>query len=150
MKEKYEKLVERYSLPEYSELGRYFAIEGIDDDDNILKEIIKKIHLKVESYASMIESLIQPDSTLGSMHEASYLDEDKKKNLIKLFAKLMSLERTLVLENLEFEEETAAKTIKASVAEWKELLPELKSLLKNMKDSWNKETIVKEERGYFG
>lgn len=150
MKEQYEKLTKKYDLPDYSELKKYFSIEGIDEEDDILKELIKKIHSKIESYASIVESLIQPDSSISSMHEASNLDKMQKKNLSILFAKLMKIERNLALINLDFEEESTSKVIKTSVENWKILLPELKNLLTNLKDCWEKENIEKEERGYFG
>ena len=150
MKDKYMVLQEKYGLPSYEDLAKYFSIENIDEEDNILKEICKKMFNKIEFLADFVESLIQPDSSISTMHEASNLSKDARKNLKIYYRKLMGMSRDLLISNLEFEEEDAAKNINNIFERWLNIKDEIKELLSELRDTWSRDYEIKEDRGYFG
>ncbi|MCF7865919.1 hypothetical protein K9L67_02580 [Candidatus Woesearchaeota archaeon] len=150
MKEEYKKLQVKYGLPSYEELAKYFLIEGIDEEDNILKEVSKKMFNKVDFLADIVESLIQPDSSISTMHEASNLSKETRANLKVYYRKLMSMNRTLLISNLEFEENDSAEKIKSVFADWLLIKDELIALLREIKETWSRDYEIKEDRGYFG
>lgn len=150
MEKEYSKLKEKFNLPTYAQLAKDFDIENIDEDENILKEIIKKVYSKFESYASLFESLLQPDGNLSTMHEASHLSKEQIDLVKILFRRLMLMQRKINENVLEYDENVFAENIKKSYELWQELKPEIKVILSALKESWTKDTVIKEDRGYFG
>ena len=63
MKEKYEKLAKQHGLPSYADMVKHFEIDSIGKDDNVLREIMKKMYEKIDYYTNTLESLIQPEAT---------------------------------------------------------------------------------------
>lgn len=150
MTDKYRELKSKLDLPELDILKANFDVDGIDEEDNVLKEILKKILVKVDSYASLFENLLQPDSSIVYMHEASNLDSDNKILIKKLYMKLMHMERGLQLNTVDFEEQKASLAIAQATNDWLGLKEDLKLILGKLKDSWTKNSETTKQEGYFG
>lgn len=149
MKEKYNELKTKYALPEREELSKDFDIEGIDDDDNILKEVIRKIFSKIDSYAGILENMMQPES-LSSMQEASTLNAKDKTKIKTAYMKSRYITRMLVESGLDFSEEQGANAINEAINEWNKIKPDIKLIIRKLKNSWNGENKVTNDEGYFG
>jgi septation ring formation regulator EzrA len=150
LREEYSKLKEKYSLPDYEALNRDFEIENIESDENILREILREIHNRVEFYSGILEGLIQPDSKLCDMKEAGNLGEEDQVNITEIYRKCMLINRTLLLSNLDYAPESAAKEISEISKEWQSIKKELKLILSKMRDTWKQEGKKEAHGGYYG
>ncbi|MEK6917121.1 MAG: hypothetical protein AABW92_05250 [Nanoarchaeota archaeon] len=151
LKEKYEKLRKTYSLPEYAELNRNFDIEDINaESDIILAKVRIKIIEKIEFYASLLESLVQPDTNLRDMYEAKHLSDNTREETYLLFKKLMLIIRRSDLVSLDNSEKANAEFINKSFSEWNSLKEQVNPHVTVLKDVWKKETNIKSDLSYFG
>ncbi|MCF7871923.1 hypothetical protein K9L97_02710 [Candidatus Woesearchaeota archaeon] len=150
MKDKYVKLVEKYGLPSYEDLLKNFDIDLIDDEDNVLKEIMKKMLSRFDYFSDQFETLLQPDSALSTMHEASFLSVVDRKKIKHLFAKLRFLSREISIEFLNYDESKFANKINYLFAQWQVLKVDIELIFEKLRDTWTKESEIKEDRGYFG
>ena len=150
MKQKYEELQKKYDLPQYEEMVSEFDIDTIGKDDNVIRETVKKMFEKIDFYSRTMESLVQPDSTYGTMKEASSLSLTEQVLMKKLFIELMYLTRQFTLHGLEYKEEESAKFINYIYVQWKSLKPELKIILQKMMEAWKKKNETEHDGGYFG
>ncbi|PIN81357.1 hypothetical protein COV13_01420 [Candidatus Woesearchaeota archaeon CG10_big_fil_rev_8_21_14_0_10_32_9] len=150
MNEKYEELKKKYDLPNFKELDSDFELYSIDEDDDLIREILKKIYEKVDSYTKFLEDLLQPDSRISLMREASTLTPVEQALVTKLHMNGMLITRELLEVNLEYDETIAAKIIKKDYEDWQKMKLELKKIVIKLKESWMKEIKTEQDRGYFG
>jgi len=151
LKKKYSGLQKKFNLPKFEELDNAFSIKGIESNDDIERAIISKIIEKTEMYSKMLDSeILQPDTSMATMHEATFLtDQDREKTKV-IFAKVMKLNREALLLSLK-NYENWEKFVKRATKEWdgirKELVPFYEKILK----CWETEqTVSEEELKYFG
>jgi hypothetical protein len=150
LKEEYAKLKEKYSLPEFEALNKDFEIEDIDSEENILREVLREMHDRIEFYSGILDSLIQPDSKLCDMKEAGNLNEKDQENITEMYRKCMLINRSLLLANLDYSHEVAAKEIIETYKEWQSIKKELKLILIKMRDTWKQESKKETYGGYYG
>ena len=150
MKDNYEELKKKYDLPDYKQMVRVFEIDSISKEDNILREILKKQHNKIEYYAELLESLLQPDTSLSSMKETGNLNSEDVTVVRKLFAECMYLLRKFTEFGLDYGEEEAAKFVVEINNEWKKIKLEIKPILVKLKEIWKKEYKTDYDKGYLG
>ncbi len=146
----YKELAKKHGLPEFSEINKYFDIETIEDNHMSLKAIAKKIGDKVETFAKILENILQPENDLSSMYECNAFNDDDKKDVFDIYKRLLYLHRKQNLLELEFEDASGIEFIKQSFSEWKELKKQIEKLMIKMQDSWNKKSEKKGDPGYFG
>lgn len=150
MKDKYEKLAKKYDLPSYEGMVKHFEVDSIGKDDNVLREILKKMYEKIDYYTNTLESLIQPETSYSSMKEASTLNVAEQTIVKKLFTDCMCIIREFTEFGLEYSDYEAAKFINNVYAGWVKMKPELKKILGKVRDVWKKQQEIKVEKGYFG
>jgi hypothetical protein len=150
MNDKYEELKKKYDLPKLEELEKNFDVDLIDEDSVILKEILKKMFDKIDFYTRTMESLLQPDSGLGYMKEASGLNPSEQMLVNKLYVEGMYMLRQFTEFGVEYDEKEAANFIKERFSEWLAMKPELKLILLKIKEVWRKEHKIETDKGYFG
>ena len=150
MNKKYEELTKKYDLPPYQELDADFEIYSLDEEDDIIRETLKKIYEKVDSYTKFMEDLIQPDSRISLMREASTLNPQERAIISKIHMKGMLITRELLELNLSYDEKEAAEIIKKDYEEWQSIKKELKQIICKLKESWMKDIKIEQDRGYFG
>lgn len=148
-KSQYEKL-KNQKLPKYEVLVDEYGIDSIGKEENIQREIIRKIHDKVNFYSGQMESLVQPDSSISSMREASALTPLERQLVSKIFNKTMFIIREVSEFFLDYSDDAASDFIVHIHSEWLELKPEVKKIMGKLKETWSNETKSTEERGYFG
>ena len=148
VKEAYSKLP--YSLPSFEEVNNEFEIEDLEVSF-ILRNILRKAAEKIEFYVGIVSDLLQPDTgSMSSMHETRFFTDSEKENMYSLFKKLMKSHRSIIEQVLSKSEEEQAEFLRDFFQDWKKTKQELSILIKKMKDSWDKETIIQTDVGYFG
>ena len=117
----------------------------------LLNNILRKVAEKLEFYTNLINDIMQPDtSSLSSMHETRFFSENEKNDMYALFKNIMKSYRNIIELILENNEKNQAEFLKKFFIDWFNIKKQLINYLGKMKDSWDKETTVKEELGYFG
>lgn len=148
--EMYEELKEKYELPSFNEINKDFEIYSISKDEDIIREILKKMSGAIDYYIGFLEDIIQPDSRFYTLKEANVLDVNQRKKVHEIYAKLMFLNRTFNELYLSYSEERGVELIKKIFTEWQPLKMELLEIIRPLKDSWSKHTEIKPDKGYFG
>ncbi|MFH1071827.1 MAG: hypothetical protein V1743_00180 [Nanoarchaeota archaeon] len=150
MKEKFNKLREKYSLPSFEELNDNFDIAQIEKEEALLKQVMTKMMEKVEGYAKLLEELIHPENSLAAMYECNIFNAAEKKKLFQLYKRLLYYSRSGLQAELTYEEKGCAEFIKTTYKEWMSLKKELNEFLEKMKNSWIMDLNNKMDSGYFG
>jgi len=152
IKEEYEKLKKKHSLPDFKELDESFEVSTIDREEFLLREIRRKIDEKIELYIKLLERLLQPDpSSLSDMYECKIFEDDEKDELYQLFKKLMYFDRFSIETSVGENDKRSSDFINKFWREWPEIKGKFLNFAKKAKDEWLKETkITDEERRYLG
>ncbi len=148
---RYNELRKALSLPEFREIDEEFELSDLEETRFLLRAIIRRIAEKLDFYTTMIEELLQPDtSNLYSMHETRFFDEAEKKQMYELYTKLMNFNRHSIVASLENNQKAHADFISRVFGEWKEAKQDLLRYARKMRASWKAEIDVKEDIGYLG
>jgi len=151
IEEQYNKLKNNYNLPEFKDLDKEFGISSIENGKFLLRETINKIMERVDFFSELLECSLQPDtSSLRSMNESKFFEDKERRIFYILYKKLMVISRESTEVSLKREEKEEADFINKTFDEWKELKTDLLKFVEKVKDSWKKETDIKEELGYLG
>jgi len=144
--------LKKHKLPEFKELDSEFEISDLEETNFLLKAIIRRMAEKLDFYSTMLEEVLQPDtSNLYAMHETKFFDEDEKKQMYELYTKLMNFNRQSIEVSLEHNEKDEADFINNLLNEWKALKQELLMFVRKMRASWKtEEADIKEDLGYLG
>jgi hypothetical protein len=147
----YDDLMKKYGLPGHDELNSEFDIEEINAESKlILHKIRDKVHDKMDYYAAILESIVQPDTILRDIYEGKHISDSTRENAYILYKSILALARQADLARLDSSEEAQANFIKSSNEEWKALKPELMKHVQKLSNLWKKETDIKEDLSYFG
>ena len=150
IEKQYNELRKKFRLPEFKDMDFEFEISDLEETNFLLRTIIRRIAEKLDFYTTMLEEILQPDTNLYSMHEIRFFEDDEKKKMYDLYRKLMDLNRHSIELLLERNEKDEAIFINDFFDDWKELKKELLKFVKKMRESWKKETDIKEDVGYLG
>jgi len=152
IEKQYNELKKKLKLPEFRELDSEFEISDLEETNFLVRAIIRRIAEKLDFYSTMLEEVLQPDtSNLYAMHETKFFDEDEKKQMYELYTKLMNFNRQSIEVSLEQNEKNEADFITNLLNEWKVLKQELLRFVKKMRASWKtEEADIKEDLGYLG
>ena len=148
----YSELRKKHKLPEFKETDFEFEISDLEETNFLLRAIIRRMAERLDFYTTMIEEILQPDtSNLYAMHEIRHFDDEEKKQMYELYAKLMNLNRQSIEISLSHSEKDEAEFISNVLGQWKNLKNELLKLVKKMKESWStEESDIKEDLRYLG
>lgn len=151
MEEEYNKLKEKYNLPNFKELDNEFEISTIDSEHFILRCIIDKIIDRIDYFSCILEHILQPESSsFKSIQESGFFDDLEKKEIYNLFKKLIILNRESSKISLNRDEKQEAEFIINSFNQWMEIKQDLLKNIEKLKNSWEKDTINNEKLGYLG
>ena len=151
VEKEYNRLSKKYNLPNFKEINEEFEIGDLENVSFLLRNILRKVAEKLEFYTNLINDIMQPDtSSLSSMHETRFFSENEKNDMYALFKNIMKSYRNIIELVLENNEKKQAEFIRNFFSEWFKIKKQLIDYLGKMKDSWEKETTVKEDLGYFG
>ena len=151
IEKQYNELRKKFKLPEFKDLDNEFEISDLEETNFLLKAIIRRIAERFDFYTTMLEEVLQPDtSNLYAMHETRFFDENEKKRMYDLYSRLMNFNRQSIEVTLENNEKNAVDFINSIFNEWNGLKQELLGVINKMKSSWKTETYIKEDLGYLG
>ncbi|MEK6984581.1 MAG: hypothetical protein AABX33_08450 [Nanoarchaeota archaeon] len=151
IEKQYNELRKRLNLPDFKEIDFELEISDLEETNFLLRATTRRIAEKLDFYATMLEEVMQPDtSNLYAMHETRFLDENEKKQMYDLYCKLMDFNRQSIEVSLVRSEQDEADFINNFSNEWKELKKDLLKFVKKMKASWKIETDIKEDLAYLG
>lgn len=150
LQKKYAELQKKHKLPAFDDLDRSFDITSIEPNSAILREIRKKVEAKLDEAIGLLHAPLQPDATVRDLHECRVFSDKDKAQIFAIYRRLMIQRREASLLSLSSEERKEAAFINACVEEWRAVLPRLQEIMAKLRDSWKKETSVKEELGYLG
>ena len=151
LEKQYNELKKKFNLPEFKEVDNEFELSDLEETNFLLRSIIRRIDEKLDFYTTMIEEILQPDtSNLYAMHETRYFDENEKNMMYDLYRKLMDFNRQSIELSLQHDESNEVKFINNFFVEWNELKEELLKYAKKMRASWKTEANIKEDLGYLG
>jgi hypothetical protein len=150
MEMEYSKLKTKYSLPELAELDREFSVGELEPTNYPLRCVMDKMHDRLDFMTKTLGNLIQPESHISDMREAEIFTDDEKKGIYELFKRIGWYDREFTIKDFDYSDEHAALLIARFWKDWKILKADFVKVLLKMRDSWGKDSIKKEEFGYFG
>lgn len=151
IEKQYNELRKKFKLPEFKDIDFEFELSDLEETNFLLRAIIRRIAEKLDFYTTMIEEVLQPDtSNLYAMHETRFFDQNEKNKMYDLYRKLMDFNRQSIEISLKHNEKDEADFINNFFEEWKNLKEELLKFVKKMRDSWKTEADIKEDVGYLG
>src|SRR3989344_1527142 len=69
----YNELRKKHKLPEFKDIDFEFEISDLEETNFLLRAIIRRIAEKLDFYSTMLEEVLQPDtSNLYAMHEMKF------------------------------------------------------------------------------
>jgi len=149
-KKKAEELLKKHNLPSFKELDDEFEISTIEKTEFILREIRRKITEKIDLYAKLFESTLQLEPNLTTLNEMNAFSDSEKEDLYKVFRKLMVIDRFSVETSVDEDDKKTSEFIESVWKDWQELKKEILPFIKKLKQSWTKETKIKEMLRYVG
>jgi hypothetical protein len=148
----YNKLKEKYDLPEFKKLAEDFDIEKSSDKETnfLLREIRRTINEKLSSYLHLFETLMNPSAP--PMFVFSFLrgiTESDKETIKEVYKRLSRTQIDIMKIDTVYSEVSEAKFIKSTYTEWQELKKIISNLIEEFESNFDKDNYVK-KGGYFG
>ncbi len=150
LKEQYQKLAKKNKLPSYDSLNNEFEITSIEETNFLLREIRRKITEKIELYVKVLDGLLHPESDLCGLLECRVFSDKDKSEMFALYKKLMFLDRLSIESAIDEDDKKSSEFINQVVKQWSDIKKNFLPIIKKMKESWLKDTDIKEELGYMG
>ena len=151
IEKEYGNLSKKYKLPKFKDIDAEFEISALDNEKFLIKNILRSISEKLEFYIEVIGSLVHPDgSSISSMYEIRFFTEDEKNGMYRLFKKLMKTDGNVIELVLKNDEKEQADFLNKFFTDWQNMKKELLDYIGKMKDSWEKQSTIEEDIGYFG
>jgi len=152
LKKAYQKVQEKYDLPDFEKLNEDFQIEKLSEieTDFLLREIRKLIADRFFNYARFVESLLNPvNVSMLVFSVIKTLDVKGKERLTEIYKKLAKREIELIELDINSTEEKEAEFIKESYRLWQDIKKDFLSIIKIVKKNWDNKSEVN-GKGYFG
>jgi len=146
----YDRYRSKYSLPEFDTVQKFLELSDIEDDGLLLVSMKKKIVDKLKNYLDILEPIIHPDTSTISMYESRLFNDDEKNMVFQLFKQLMVLFRGANLTDLDENDEANAAFINSFFELFPKIKPDLEKMIRQQKESWEKEDTSKSDVGYLG
>ena len=147
----YDNLSKKYKLPKFKEIDNEFEISALDNEKFLIKNILRKISEKLEFYIEIIGNLVHPDgSSISTMYEIRFFSEEEKNDMYKMFKNLMKIDRNITEIVLRNDEKEQIDFFNKFFNDWQNMKRELLKYIEKMKDSWEKQSTIDEDIGYFG
>ncbi len=153
VKNSYEKIREKYSLPSFNEINSDFQIEKIVDLDVefLIRRVREYVGDKISIYFKFIENLIQPSN--AQMFVFMIIKKLEKKDVLKLrsiYEKLAVMELELIELDLVFDAEKEAEFIRNAFLGWQEIKVDLYRIIGSVKKKGLEDFSSSGEKKYFG
>ena len=151
IEKEYIELSKKYKLPKFKDIDEEFELSSFESERFLLKDTLRRIAEKLEFYIDVIGNLVHPDGTsISSMYEIRFFSDNEKNEMYMLFKKMMKFHRNVIELVLSNDAKEQAQFLNDFFSEWMEMKNRLRMYIGKMKESWEKETSIQEDLGYFG
>lgn len=151
LKEDYNELKKRYSLPDFDEMNKEFSIERISEieTDYLLKEVRKFLSDKFSNYLAFVETVLHPtNSSIFVFSFIKAMNKEDKQKLTNIYKELSKLRLKIIQLDTIYLEEKEAEFIKNSFEKWLEVKKTFSEVLEKIEKNWENK-IEFNGRGYF-
>ncbi|HLD13033.1 MAG TPA: hypothetical protein VJB87_05605 [Candidatus Nanoarchaeia archaeon] len=147
----YQKAEKKHKLPSWNAINGEFELSALELEDlPFLKQVRRAIAEKMGSYATLLESYIQPNpGSFINLEETKFFNEEDLQLIYELLKELMYLERSSTHLDFTSEEKDDAAYINESYTAWKKMKKDLEKVMTNLKKGWREE-LKKSKYHYFG
>ena len=97
-----------------------------------------------------LEGVLQPEPTPSNMYETKIFNEAERNEIFKLYQRFMFLDRFSVEASISSDDGKDAEFINEVFKDWEADKEEFLKFLRKAKESWLKESDIKERFGYMG
>lgn len=150
IRDRYDKLKAQHNLPAYEIVDEEFEISLLETDVFLLREIRRQIEDKINDFLKVLDYVLQPESSIFSMHESSFFNEEEKKDLFALYSKLMIMTRQGFEISISDGDGTNAKFIINVIKEWKGIKDKMIAFSRKLQEGWKSEVPDEQKLAYFG
>lgn len=151
IEKEYTELSKKFKLPKFNEIDSEFEISSLENERFLIKNILNKILEKLEFYTDLLGNIIHPnDSSFSNMYEIRFFSDEEKDFVYGIFKKMMKAHRDIIILILENDGSKSAEFLNEFLKGWKGIKNDLTACIRKMRDSWENETTIKEDLGYFG
>jgi len=150
--EEYNKLKEKYRLPDFEKLAEDFDIEKASEKETIfiLREVRRAIVEKFSAYMHLLENLINPNAPPMFVYAIlKNLKEEDKEQMREIYKKLSKMQVGVMKLDAVYEEKSEADFIHLAYREWQGLKMKIYTLVKGFEENWEKGTESR-SRNYLG
>ncbi len=115
LRKDYNKLKEKYGLPEFSELNELFEVEEIEscETEFLIRKIRRVISDKIAGYLKFVETILNPSNApMFFFKMIKKLDSDDKNVLTNIYEELGGFEIEIIKLDLSYSEIEEAEFIK--------------------------------------
>ena len=150
IKENYNKLKDKHSLPDFSELNKLFDIEDIEiETEFLLKKIRRKISEKITDYLRFLDLILNPSNApIFFFRLVKNLDRDDTIKITNIYEKLASFEISVISLDLEYSEQKEVEFIKSSYDIFNSIKKDFLKIIEKLK--FTEENYKKTNGSYFG
>lgn len=152
LKKDYNRIQEKFNLPDFAELNKDFHIEKIVEikTDFLIREIRKFMADRFSNYLRFIEALLNPvNAPMFVFSVVKSIGVEDKKKLTEIYKKLAKIEVDLIELDINFIEEKEVEFVKESYKIWQEIKKDLLKVIETIKKNWDNKGEVN-GKGYFG
>ena len=151
IKQEYEKLKQKYNLPEFQQLAEDFDIEKILEKQTsfLLREIRRMISEKIYAYIHLFETFLNPATPpMFIFTILKNLNEQEKETIKEIYKKLAKLQLQAVKLDTIYNEKNEADFIIKASQEWSEVKQKSHNLFEQFESRFEENNNSK-TRGYF-
>ena len=149
IKQKYEELKNKYSLPRFDDFNSEFEIVRAEVDVNFAKELRRTVSHKLQAHAEWFEPVLNPNpSSLHSIVETKIFEKQELQPLFDLYKRLWHLIHLGLQASLQSEADEI-KFVKQVWDEWPALKKELAKHMARLADGWLEQAKEQEDSGYM-
>lgn len=143
--------ISKHNLPSKDSLEKELGVLDFEESDDIINELIKSLREKINKYIHFLEDVLQPDSSLISLQESSTLSEQDRDDLFSLFKKVVLIQRTHLLVDLDGSNDDKIAYFKQLFAGWHDIKIQLRPFVQKTLSVWGDSVSFEEmKQNYFG
>ncbi len=153
LKKDYQKIKEKYDLPDFEKMNQDFFIEKAVDfeTDYLIREIRRYVADRISNYLRFVESLLHPSNVpIFIFSVIKTLKPEDTEKLREIYKKLSKTEIELIELDINFDEDKEASFIKNSFELWQEVKKDLSEIVETIKKNWDNKFEGNSKGGYFG
>jgi hypothetical protein len=139
VEEQYNKLKEKYDLPEFKELTKDFDIEKNQDKESpfLLREIRRIINEKIGSYLHLFETLMNPTSPpMFVFSILRNISTEDKESIKEIYKELSKTQIEIMKLDTIYSEESESEFVSKTYQSWQALKPKIYKLIENFESSF--------------